>query len=120
MRLRRPLSSSYTGLAIVGLLGSGGFGLISATMFLDRGLGELLIGVLLPIFGMLGGARGAIDYEPDFYYWWVVTAAFMSLLWAILSLGAVLAKPGEDRRLDAAINAKLVQSARGAPLEPEQ
>jgi len=120
VRLRRPLSASYTGLAIIGLLGSGGFGLVSAIMFLDRGLGELLIRVLLPIFGLLAGASGAIDYDPDFYYWWAVTAAFMSVLWAILSLRAVLAKPGEDRRLDAAINAKLVQSARGAPLEPEQ
>jgi hypothetical protein len=85
-------------------------------MFTDRRLCEPVVSLLMPL---LGGARASIDYDPAHYYFWAGAMGFMALAWIALIIHAIASKPGEDRRLDDAIKAKLVSSARGAPLEPE-
>ena len=120
MRLRRPLGATYTGLVVMGLLGSGSFGLLSAVMFLDRPLGEPLINLVLSLAGAMMRGRSGMEYDPDYYYFWAAVAGLMALLWAVLSIRSIMEKPHEDHRLDAAIKSKLVPSVRGAPLEPEQ
>jgi len=116
MRSRRPLAASYSGLVLIGLLGGVGFGGLSAAMFIDRRLCEPVVSLLLPL---LDGGRASIDYNPAHYYFWAGVMGFMALLWIALSIHAIASKPGDDRRLDDAIKAKLISTARGAPLEPK-
>jgi hypothetical protein len=84
-------------------------------MFLFRAQAEPVVRLILPL---LVPKRGFYRYDPDSYFLWPSLVAFLAILLVALVTLAAIRKPNEDKRIDAALEAKQRQRARGAPLEP--
>lgn len=116
MRSNRPLGATYLGLVILGVSGWIGLGVLCVVLFLFREQCEPVLRFALPL---LGGRRGHLHYNPDDYYFFATIPGMMAGLWAGLTVRAIVRKPAEDRAIDKRLRSKLIQTSRGAPLEPK-
>jgi hypothetical protein len=104
---------------VFGAIG-GGFGLLSLAMVLFRGACEPVLSELLPLLpGLLFGGGHAGAYDPNTYFFWAAGFALLAIGCLATSIYALVLGPRQDRRVDAALRAELVETAHGAPLEPE-
>lgn len=115
MPRRRPLGATYSGLLLLGSVGGSGLALTSAAMFLFRAQAEPVVRIILPL---LVPRRGFYRYDPDSYFLWPSLVTFLAILLVALVIVAAVRKPRDDKCIDAALQAKQRQRARGAPLEP--
>lgn len=113
----RPLGHTSGGIALLGVGGTIGFALLGAAMLNFRSVCEPVLRLALPyVAGRMGGYY---RYDPSRYEFWAWMPIAFAMLWLLLSLIALMKKPGDDRRIDRAIRERLHRSARGAPLEPD-
>lgn len=108
---------SYMALLVAALLAGIAGMVLGLVMFIDKEQIEPLVPFLLPaITKRLTGS--ALYYRPEQYYW---IATYVSLLSTAFAAGiafAIIRRPAENRRIDAALRSWLGPShVRGAPLE---
>jgi hypothetical protein len=115
MRPRRPLGTTYRGLVILNIGGTIAGALASSALFLFRSQSEPILRFLLPI---ILPRRGRFHYDPADYYFFASLVVMVTILWSGLTLYAILRKPAEDARIDAALRTKDRHVMRGAPLDP--
>jgi hypothetical protein len=115
MRPRRPLGATYGGIIAGGVIGGAAFALLSAVMFLFRSVCEPLVRIAVSFVAIY--LHAYLRYEPA-QYWYV--AGFVGALGALVVFVAIIAlirRPGDDRRMDAALLRETSEFVNGAPLE---
>ena len=119
MGMRPYLGDTYRALAFVGVGGFGGFGFLSAAMFLFRPFFEPIVRIVLPIVAAFC-FRVSLPYSPDMYWYVTGYVGFLGLFIAFLTAIIAMRKPAQDRRIDDALIRGTTDFANGAPLEPKR
>jgi len=102
-------------LVILSIGGTIAGALASSALFLFRTQCEPILRFLLPI---ILPRRARFHYDSADYYFFASLVLMMTIIWTGVTLYAILRKPAEDARIDAALRAKHRQVMRGAPLDP--
>ena len=69
---------------------------------------------------LLSHGRSIVGYDPARFGLFAWLHFGCAALWGGLCLGAYVTLPAQNRRIDAALRARLQPMAHGAPLEPRQ
>ena len=109
------LRDTRVGIVAFGLFGAGSFALLSAAMHGYRSLFE----PLLQVFLMVMRREGSHRYDPSDYVFWAWVPLLFAAIWLVTCLFVLANKSATDQRIDRALQERLGQRARGAPLEPD-
>jgi hypothetical protein len=70
-------------------------------------------------FAVRRAGGGYHNYDPSRYELWAWMPLLLAFVWLATCLIAFITKPAADRAVDQALQERMQQSARGAPLEPQ-
>lgn len=117
MKRLEAFARSYIALLIGALLAGIAGMVFGLAMFIAREQVEPSLPFLLPgITKWLTGS--ALFYRPEQYYWIATYVSLLSAAFAAAVAFAIIRRPAENRRIDAALRSRLgPDEARGAPLE---